>query len=517
MKRLLSKKSLRAFLYICAVPLLLVLSPSVFAQGASRTEPFPRIQADPLAQEFYQRGRADSGFSWVDLAEISVWASGSSGRDAATVLNQIHILANAVQAAPGFPATQKEQAEFILTYLHANVLRSYSLHQTRVDTAFANGRFNCVSSAVLYLIIGTSVGLDMSGVVTKEHAFVMVHLDGETVDVETTSALGFDPGNRREFHDEFGRVTGFAYVPAQNYRDRTTITPIELVSLIFSNRIVEQETRRRFADAVPLAVDSTALLTGSGGGTTNTTAASRQSPASFFEDPATFLLNRLFNFGASLLNAGKEEESLAWAAYASALYGGPQVWQEFNTAAVNNRIQRFIRGNQFAQAQDFLERHKPDVNPEDFARLDALLTDNTLLTQANQIRNRSDGDAAVTAITQARANGRIDDKRADELLIFAVHKTSRELSAAPARDWLQAIKYLEDATARFGTRREWEEALEAYRHNRAADYHNRFAAAWNRRNYDEARRILDEGLAEFPTNRQLLSNQETVNRQQSAR
>jgi len=502
-------------LYICAVQLLLVPSPSIFAQGTSRAEPFPRIQPDPLALELYQRGRGDSGFSWVDLAEISVWASGSSGRDAATVLNQIRTLANAVQAAPGFPATKKDQAEFIFTYLHTNVLRSYSLHQTRIDTVFSNGRFNCVSSAVLYVIIGASVGLNMSGVVTKEHAFVMVHLDdGETVDVETTSALGFDPGNRREFHDEFGRVTGFAYVPAQNYRDRTTITAIELVSLIFSNRIVDHETSRRFADAVPLAVDSTALLIGSGGTSHTNASASRQSSTPFFEDPATFLLNRLFNFGASLLNAGKEEESLAWAAHASALYGGSERWQEFTTAAVNNRIQRFIRGNQFQQAQDFLKRHKPDVNPEDFARLEALLIDNTLLTQANQIRNLADGENAVAAITQARTNGRIDTKRADELLVFAVHKTSRELSAAPARDWLAAIKYLEDAIARFGTHREWNEALETYRHNRAADFHNRFAAAWNRRNYDEARRILDEGLAEFPTNRQLLSNQETVNRQQ---
>jgi hypothetical protein len=44
----------------------------------------------------------------------------------------------------------------------------------------------------------------------------------------------------------------------------------------------------------------------------------------------------------------------------------------------------------------------------------------------------------------------------------------------------------------------------------ATDYHNRFATAWNRRNYDEAERILNEGLAKFPDDRQLLSNKETI-------
>jgi tetratricopeptide (TPR) repeat protein len=48
--------------------------------------------------------------------------------------------------------------------------------------------------------------------------------------------------------------------------------------------------------------------------------------------------------------------------------------------------------------------------------------------------------------------------------------------------------------------------------NLATDYHNRFAASWNRGNYDEAMRILNEGLAEFPDSSQLLNAMEIVNR-----
>ena len=464
------------------------------------------MEPAPIALEYFQRGVQSNGFSWEDLAEISIWASGGNG----SALQRIHALAASIPASAGFPATERERAEFILTYLHRNVFRAYSLLQTRVDTVFLNGRFNCVSSAVLYMILCKSVGINVSGVKTIDHAFVMVHIGGEDIDVETTSIHGFDPGNRREFHDEFGRVTGFAYVPAQNYHDRQTISPIELVSLIMSNRIAELETARRFSEAVPLAVDRAALLAGIAGGSDPGTRTGSSTP--FFEDPRNDLMNRLFNYGVFLLNSGREEETLRWAAIASSVYPDETRWQEFVMAAVNNRLQRLVRAGQIAQARDFLNSHGPELSPANYAELDSLLVDTELLHAANNIRSAADGDTVAAAIVEVRLNGRIDEGRAAELLTFAVQRTAAALSAAPGRDWLAAIDYIENAIARFGPNREWEQALQTYRHNRAADFHNRFAAAWNRRSFDEARHILDEGLAEFPDNRQLLSNKDRVNR-----
>jgi tetratricopeptide (TPR) repeat protein len=176
-----------------------------------------------------------------------------------------------------------------------------------------------------------------------------------------------------------------------------------------------------------------------------------------------------------------------------------------------------LRAGQVAEGRSFLDKYKPDLSPADYARLDAVFIDTELLGLANRIRDAADGDKAIAAIDEARLGGRIANSRATELLTFAVQKTATALSAARStegRDWLAAINYIENAVARFGSNREWEQALQTYRNNRAADFHNRFAAAWNRRNFDEARSILDEGLAEFPDNRQLLANRETVNRHQ---
>ena len=118
---------------------------------------------------------------------------------------------------------QAALGEKALIFLHRNLLTTYAVLQTRVDTALDTGVFNCVSSAVLYLIIARSVGLSVSGVRTTDHAFCAVLVNGQQVDVETTNPDGFNPGAKKEFTDSFGKTTGFRYVPPGNYADRRAI------------------------------------------------------------------------------------------------------------------------------------------------------------------------------------------------------------------------------------------------------------------------------------------------------
>jgi hypothetical protein len=478
---------------------------------ALSAQTFPRLESDPRALEFARRGQRNGGYTWTDLAEISLWASGEApaagGRSSG--LEQIQAAAAELRASAELPAAGRERAEYILTFAHKKFLKSYSLYQTRVDTILSGGRYNCVSSAVLYMILARSAGLDVSGVMTRDHAFAEVHVNGEDIDVETTNPYGFDPGSRREFHDQFGKLTGFAYVPARNYRDRAAISPIELVSLILSNRIAELESRNRFAEAVPLAIDRLALLEGktysarpdSGG-------ADHSAPV--FEDPRQDMMNRLFNYGASLLKAGKEEDCLRWAASAAPQYPDGQRWQELIMAAVNNRLQKMVKAGQTKEARAFLDAQKKELTPANYSTLDAVMLDTELLNNASKIRNAAEGDSVLAAIAQARNSKRIGNGRAAELINFTAQKTASILSAAPGRDWLAAISFIENAIARFGSTGELEQTLLNYRTNRATDFHNRFAAAWNKKNFSEAEQILSEGLAEFPGNRQLLADREVA-------
>jgi hypothetical protein len=356
------------------------------------------------------------------------------------------------------------------------------------------------------MILCEALDILVSGVMTKDHAFVTVHIGEMDYDVETTNPHGFDPGTRKEFNDEWGRATGFAYVPPQNYRERMKISKTELISLIMNNRIAELERGNRFAQAVPIAIDRAALLLGS------ELAGNKDAYPTdgLFKNPYIDILDRVFNYGSTLLKANKEEDALLWAAAASPLYPAPERWQEFTSAAVNNRFVRFTKARQTTEARIFLETHKALITEAEYAQHDIVLIDTELLSSAQKIRTAEEGYASVDSISEALANGKINENRAKELLTFSVQKTAQILSAAPARNWRAAVNYIESSIERLGSNRDLEQSLQSYRQNLATDYHNRFADAWNKKNFDEAVRILNEGLAEFPNDRQLLKNKETV-------
>jgi hypothetical protein len=447
-----------------------ILPPCLAAQSPSPG--FPGMTPDPMAANFARRGAAGD-YSWEDLAEIALWASavGTAPAANAAAQNTTAYMTTLRQAVAELRASGEMQGavrdaaaagDYILTYMHRKFLKSYSTLQTQLDTLLGNGRYNCVSSAVLYLILAQSQGLAVQGVITRDHAFATVYQGDASWDVETTNPYGFDPGNRREFLDQFGKATGFAYVPARNYRDRTSVSPLELISLILSNRIAELESRRRYAEAVPLALNRAALLAG------------RQYPGGFFTDPRKDLRDRVLNYGASLLNAGKEEDGLRWAAYAETAFlqadgQGDSRWQEYINVLVNNRVAKLCRARRFEEARSFLTENQTLLDPAAYRSLEIQVTDGELVTLVSGIKQAGDTADVIARLDRAEAAGLLPATRAREL-----------------RDNISR----------------W----------RVADYHNRFATAFNRRDYSLARSILDEALAEFPGDRQLGADRTTLNR-----
>ena len=324
---------------------------------------FPRLIPDPKAYQYFIL--SDINFSWRDLAEISLWASGNP---APSNIDRIAAAVTALHNSAGFPLSKKERAEYILDFMHRNYLQTYSFYQTRVDTIFLSGSYNCVSSAVLYMILCESAGINSSGVITREHAFVTVHIGGEDIDVETTSRYGFDPGGKREFYEQSGRLTGFAYVPAQNYSDRQTIGKLEFVSLILNNRIADFERVYNFTDAVPLAVDRAALLYGT------SLAATVTESGALFIDPRHDLIDRLLNYGSFLLNSSREEDALRWVLAASSLYPSAERWNTVIHNAVNNRIARFLTDLKIQDAKIFLENNRRHLTASDYAEFNRIIT-----------------------------------------------------------------------------------------------------------------------------------------------
>ena len=152
-----------------------------------------------------------------------------------------------------------DRAEGLLEMLHRRVFRQYDEWQTRLDDLLATGRFNCVSSAVLYGLLARSLGLEFRAVQTPDHAFIRVLAGDEGWDVETTNPYGFDPGSRREFTDSFGRLTGYSYVPPGQYGRRRELGDKGLLALILYNRNAYATEAGRYLEALQPAVDAHAL------------------------------------------------------------------------------------------------------------------------------------------------------------------------------------------------------------------------------------------------------------------
>jgi hypothetical protein len=466
---------------------------------------FPLLEPDPRAFEYAGR----DGLSWQDLTEISLWASGAdplaaAGRGKPSYTGLVAAGVEELLAVPDLPEDAKERGDYILSFLHKKFLKRYSVNQTRMDTLLTNGDYNCVSSAVFYTILASAAGLKTGGVVTRDHAFVTAEAGEETIDVETTNPYGFDPGNRREFHDAFGTATGFVYVPARDYRDRTDVDAKELVSLILHNRIADLESRGRFAEAVPLAVNRAALLSSS----------DRTVYTEFFDDPRRMLLDRIFNYAAMLLKAGKEPELLEWAELAGTKYPAPERWQEIISGAVNNRLAKLIKNKQFAEGRGFLGANASKLSAENYKRLRAVLADAELYHVVTGLKTSRDADEALAVLDSAEEEALLAEGRLAELRIFAVIKKAGFI--AKDEGIKEALAFAESVRPGSGDP-QLTALIKSLRENRVVELHNAFAAAYNRQDFERAGERIRSALEEFPENTRLLADRDMLEKTLSRR
>jgi hypothetical protein len=243
---------LATFLFIALISIQ-----ALSAQARGLIVPVPELAPLPLSQ---QLAALREPLPVETIVDAALEFSGAQDPASASAKDKLSDLLVRFRDEVADATAQGELAERALTFLHKNLLTNYSVLQTRVDTALETGVYNCVSSAVLYMIVARSVGLSVSGVRTTDHAFCSVLVNGQQVDVETTNPSGFNPGAKKDFTDSFGKVTGYSYVPPGNYRDRRSIGEKELLSLILYNRVSEYGDSRSFRDALQPAVSAFTLM-----------------------------------------------------------------------------------------------------------------------------------------------------------------------------------------------------------------------------------------------------------------
>jgi tetratricopeptide (TPR) repeat protein len=229
---------------------------------------------------------ADGKLEKVSFAEACLIASGVADADARkTYLARIDAIeADARKAIEG-AKSPAEKGEKLLKFLHAGPMaKGYESKQTDLHLILDTGTFNCVSSAVLYNVIGRRLGLDLRAVEIPQHVFAVLY-DGDTkYDVETTNARGFDPSDdnggakkvtKKERHGSSRREVGEA----------------GLAAIIFYNHGVSLTDEKKHAEAIRVNFQALGL--------------DRTSPSA-----AGNALAGLTNWPLELSKAGKFEDAL---------------------------------------------------------------------------------------------------------------------------------------------------------------------------------------------------------------
>ena len=397
--------------------------------------------------------------------------------------------------------------EKILVWMHSEILNRYKENQTLMNVLPDTGNYNCVSSALLYTVLARDKDININGVLTHDHAFCkIVFPDGKEADVETTSAMGFDPGKRKEAVDSFTGRTGFIYVPPGNYRDRSDISDKEFISLIYQNRVSLLQKQGRWQETVPLSLDRLALA--------------RSSRA------ASDFLTSISNFAAQLDKEKKDIEGLLFLNSASEAFlrflknipdpgkftdaadAAGKMFSTTSSALIGNAVYRLLAAGDTDEAEELvLDKELTALVPKDF--LSDLYTDIKQRGLSDSLKNNN-FETALSDVENAYSSGIISVSKYSEYVIYLYSSEARKKSEG--NNWLAAWLFLSDAPGRYRRLSGWSRMENVYSHNAQSIFHNNFVSLVNKKQYAEAGKVLQEALGYFPESR--LLNQDKVNFEQ---
>jgi len=421
-------------------------------------------------------GKMDEPLPLETLIRAAFLASGASDNE---LDNNVEEVLEIIDSLP-LPASldMAGRGETVLEWMHENLLKRYMELQTSLTVLLEKGTYNCVSSAVLYMLLTRGIGMPVHGVLTKDHAFCHIPAVGESggVDVETTTKHGFDAGSRRLARDSFTNRTGFIYVPAG--RQRRDIGEKELISLIYQNRVSVLQKSGGWDEAVGLSLDRWVL--------TKNQAAMKDYQLS------------IRNYAINLNEKKRHAQGLLFLNDAAKTLGKNHGLGDIASTLLGNAVVFNLRKNNIEEARAILEDENLGILvPRDFLaarHLDIMRRELEITVLG--VRDESSFRAALADVDEALASDIIDAGRWEELSVFLWTREAQRKSVGG--DWMAGWLLLKTAPRSTQVIPEWDELETTYEYNAIITYHNRFAAAMRQKRVDAASRILNEGLEQFP-------------------
>ncbi len=426
----------------------------------------PGLAPDPAIREM---ARSEE-LSFAELAELSLRVSGVDGADIHSSLRRLEQIHSRLQARLADEQDLYHKGKRLLTLLHQEMLSVYDENQSRMDVLLTEGRHNCVSSGVLYMIMATGLGLEVQGVIVPDHVFVSVMTPQGRVDVETTTEYGFDPGTVRNFTDAFREMTGFRYLPPGDYEKREITGKKRYLGLIYQNRIALLQRQDDHRAAAALAVDRYIL------------------------DPKSRegLVGLLRNYINVLAGKKRYAKALTIIDQGIKRFGLREEMSDVASAITVNAVLSHIEEGSYDTASRLLADYAHLVQAAKVSDLNTLL----LMKEMQADEDKELFTRFMEKVDRAVDSDRLTPEDAEELYVrLYAGEMNRLLRQGNLREPLFLLRAADEGLKE---NRKFQQLLETARKNGVVHYHNAAVSLMAETRFQEALEVVEEGLVHIP-------------------
>lgn len=431
---------------------------------------------------------SNSGLSGTEIIKIALEFSlcDPKNDEGQKILSQYKNLEDEILSESFVNLDEETRAEKILALIYEKVLKQYSLKQTYISTMFQKGTYNCVSSSILYFALAKSCGLNVRGNETPSHAFCTVYLsDGRKIDVETTNPHGFNPGTKKSESVDSKR---YYVVPKKNYSNRKEVTERKFISLIGKNVVAEYDEKKNFAVSVPLSAARLEFVK------------VEEVPESEKKDVRIDFDTAVSNFAVDLDKSKKSDLALDWLDEAENRWGKAEfsyVQKLYDDVSYNCAV-NFIKSNQAEKAKEIFESKKQKITEKKRVEIQNLIFYSIVDEKAKNFPP----DEAISLIQEARKSPEASDKNtAKKLETLEEYYWSEKIKPlTKAQQYLEAASILDDGIKSLPQSRNLQTMKNQCLNNYAVGIHNNFVDFYNKKDYENAEKVLREGLEIVPKN-----------------
>lgn len=259
------------------------------------------------------------------------------------------------------------RAERLNEIMYECCLAKYSFHQTKMDTMFTEGTYNCVSSSLLYLALAQEFGIKARVQETPNHAFITVYIDEQKIDVETTNPYGFNPGRTKAVGETKSGTQKFAVIPKTYYSNRKEISWREAVSLVGKNLCSNADKKSDYETAVPLSISIYEFIKNKS------------------DDPRNIMDTIVSNFSSYAGQNKQNEATLIFLDSFVEKYGASDLLLSNYINLLHNSVVDFCNARNFEEAQNSLEKHKEKISAKNYEKLNHMIIQQKCYEEINSL------------------------------------------------------------------------------------------------------------------------------------